>query len=66
MACLRTFIADLDRAGELVRVSCPVSPLLEITEIADRLALSASPVPSTRAGQFDADRGSLGGPAVLF
>ncbi len=49
-----------------MRVSCPVSPLLEITEIADRLALSAAPVASTRAGQFDADRGSLGGPAVLF
>lgn len=66
MACLQSFIADLDRAGELVRVSCGVSPLLEVTEIADRLALSAAPIASSPAESFDPGRGSRGGPAVLF
>ena len=66
MASLQSFIADLDRAGELVRVSSPVSPLLEVTEIADRLALSAAPVASSPAEAVDPGRGALGGPAVLF
>ncbi len=66
MACLQTFIADLDRSGELVRVTCPVSPVLEVTEIADRLALSAAPRASAEAERFDPDRGGSGGPAVLF
>jgi len=32
-ASLRDFIARLEGAGRLVRVSAPVSPVLEITEI---------------------------------
>ena len=35
-ASLREFVVALERAGELHRVSAPVSPLLEITEITDR------------------------------
>ena len=66
MADLQTFISELEAAGELARVRCPVSPILEVTEIADRLALSAAPNPSTRAEEFDPGRGGLGGPAVLF
>lgn len=34
---LAEFVADLDAAGELVRISEPVDPVLEITEIADRV-----------------------------
>ena len=51
MADLQSFISELDSADELVRVRCPVSPILEVTEIADRLALTAAPVPSTRADE---------------
>src|SRR5687767_15886339 len=34
---LRSFLDDLDRAGELVRIKEPVSVNLEIAEIADRV-----------------------------
>ncbi|HVL86508.1 MAG TPA: menaquinone biosynthesis decarboxylase [Candidatus Thermoplasmatota archaeon] len=37
-ADLREFLADLDKRGELVRVRAPVDPVLEMGEIADRLA----------------------------
>ena len=66
MADLHDFISDLERSGDLVRVGCPVSPMLEVTEIADRLARTAAPIPSTRAGEFDPGREALGGPAVIF
>ena len=33
---LNDFIEQLDKNGELVRVSVPVNPELEITEIVDR------------------------------
>ena len=36
MNSIRSFIDDLERAGDLVRVSEYVNPELEITEIADR------------------------------
>ena len=35
-ATLRDFIDLLDRNGELTRIKAPVSPILEISEIADR------------------------------
>jgi 4-hydroxy-3-polyprenylbenzoate decarboxylase len=34
---LRDFIAQLEKQGQLVRVNTPVSPILEITEITDRV-----------------------------
>ncbi|MEE1569445.1 MAG: hypothetical protein V1255_05975, partial [Alphaproteobacteria bacterium] len=34
---LRDFMERLEREGELVRVSVPVSPYLEMTEIGTRL-----------------------------
>ncbi len=52
---LREWIARMDRAGELVTISEPVSPYLEMAEIADR----TSKLPAT------AKRGP-GGPALLF
>ena len=52
---LREWIARLERAGELVTISQPVSPVLEMAEIADRTAK----LPAT------AKRGP-GGPALLF
>ncbi len=51
----REWIARLERAGELVTITQPVSPYLEMAEIADR----AAKLPAT------AKRGA-GGPALLF
>jgi 4-hydroxy-3-polyprenylbenzoate decarboxylase len=52
---LREWIAALDRAGELKRVRAEVDPILEITEIADRVSKGA-------AKKY----GRPGGPALLF
>lgn len=51
---LREWIAALERAGELKRVSAEVDPVLEITEVVDR----ASKLRNSRWG--------AGGPALLF
>jgi 4-hydroxy-3-polyprenylbenzoate decarboxylase len=40
---LRDFIAQLESQGELKRVSVPVSPLLEMTEICDRVLKAGGP-----------------------
>ena len=40
---LRQFVADLEAAGELRRITVPVSPDLEITEIADRVMKRGGP-----------------------
>jgi len=40
---LRDFMARLERDGRLVRVSAPVSPILEMTEIQTRLLAEAGP-----------------------
>src|SRR5438270_8584824 len=52
---LRQWIAALDRAGELKRIKTEVDPILEITEIADRVSKGA-------AKKY----GKPGGPALLF
>ncbi|HLJ90145.1 MAG TPA: UbiD family decarboxylase [Candidatus Angelobacter sp.] len=52
---LREWIAALERAGELKRVRAEVDPILEITEIADRVSKGA-------ARKY----GRPGGPALLF
>jgi 4-hydroxy-3-polyprenylbenzoate decarboxylase len=40
---LHTFIAELERRGELIRIKESVSHELEITEIADRLVKKGGP-----------------------
>ncbi len=50
---LRQWIAALERAGELKTISVEVDPILEITEIADRVSKSKS-------------SSTPGGPALLF
>ena len=52
---LRDFIAALDRAGELKKITAEVDPILEITEITDRVSKG-------RIGKG----GAAGGPALLF
>ena len=55
---LRDWIKELDRAGELKHIRTEADPILEITEIADRVSKS-------RVRDKDAP-GSLGGKALLF
>ncbi len=50
---LRAWIAALDRAGELKKIRTEVDPILEITEITDRVSKASS-------------GGPAGGPALLF
>ena len=40
---LRDFIADLERRGELKRISTPIDPHLEMTEICDRVLRAGGP-----------------------
>lgn len=42
-ADLQTFVRELEQAGELKRVGAEVDPILEITEIADRVMKSGGP-----------------------
>jgi 4-hydroxy-3-polyprenylbenzoate decarboxylase len=42
-ADLREFVAQLEKRGELKRISAPVSPRLEMTEICDRVLRSGGP-----------------------
>jgi len=64
---LGDFVAALDRAGELKRVSAPVSPVLEITDIADRMSKSrCAGLPSDSARRNDPRFFDRGGSALLF
>jgi 4-hydroxy-3-polyprenylbenzoate decarboxylase len=63
---LRDFVDALDAAGELHRIDAPVSPILEVTEIADRVSKSPAPTVSPVAQRFDPKHCELGGKALLF
>ncbi len=64
---LQDFIHTLDRAGELQRITTRVSPMLEISAIADRVSKSAAPrLPSQSARRNDPRFHHLGGHALLF
>jgi 4-hydroxy-3-polyprenylbenzoate decarboxylase len=63
---LQDFIRRLDEAGELHRVRVEVSPILEISAIADRVSRSPCPQVSDAARRFDPMHCSLGGKALLF
>jgi 4-hydroxy-3-polyprenylbenzoate decarboxylase len=65
-ATLRDFVEALDKAGELQRIKARVSPMLEITEIADRVSKSPAHRPSDYAKSFDPVHHHLGGKALLF
>lgn len=63
----RDFVAALQRAGELRRVSARVSPILEIAEIADRVSKSrCANLPSEAARRNDPRFHDRGGHALLF
>jgi 4-hydroxy-3-polyprenylbenzoate decarboxylase len=64
---LREWIAALDRAGELKKIRTEVDPILEITEITDRVSKMSTwgqPLSAVRPGE--ARQFSPGGPALLL
>ena len=63
---LREFVAALEKAGELHRVLPPVSCMLEVTEIADRVSKSPAASVSPHAMDKDPHHAGLGGKALLF
>lgn len=63
---LRDFVEALDRAGELHRITAPVSSMLEVSAIADRVSKSPCPRVSEFARAFDPRHVHLGGRALLF
>lgn len=66
-ATTRDFVTALDRAGELRRIATPVSPLLEIAAITDRVSKSRAPrEPSASARRNDPRFFDRGGHALLF
>ena len=65
-ADLRAFVEALEAAGELHRVSVPVSALLEVSHIVDRVSRQPAPAVSEHARRFDPRHADLGGPALLF
>ena len=62
---LQSFITDLEHRGQLRRITAEVDPILEISEITDRVsrlpAAGGAPAPAT-----DPVHGKLGGHALLF
>jgi 4-hydroxy-3-polyprenylbenzoate decarboxylase len=65
-ANLRDFVDALEKADELHRIKARVSPLLEVTEITDRVSKSPAARPSEHARAFDPHHHHLGGKALLF
>ncbi|MFT5423815.1 MAG: 4-hydroxy-3-polyprenylbenzoate decarboxylase [Phycisphaerales bacterium] len=64
---LQNLVRALESVGELVRVTEPVSPVLQISGRADRFSKARCPVaPSADAQRTDPEFAGLGGPAVLF
>ena len=63
---LQEFVSALESAGELHRISASVSPMLEVTEIVDRVSKSPAARLSAHAKAFDPHHHALGGKALLF
>jgi 4-hydroxy-3-polyprenylbenzoate decarboxylase len=59
---LREWIAALEKAGELKRVRAEVDPILEITEITDRVSKNAL----GGEGKNRTREGACASPALLF
>ena len=64
---LRDWLAALDRAGELKKIRTEVDPILEITEITDRVSKGyVWGRVSDPAGPGNGRQSTAGGPALLF
>jgi 4-hydroxy-3-polyprenylbenzoate decarboxylase len=64
--CLQTFLQHLDKQGELRRIEEEISPLLEVTKLAQIEAVAPCPTPSKTASSFDLGREGMGGKALLL
>ncbi|MDP6693163.1 MAG: UbiD family decarboxylase [Phycisphaerales bacterium] len=64
--CLQTFLSQLEAQGELRRITEPISPILEVTALAQSEARAECPNPSSAARAFDAGRETLGGRALFI
>jgi 4-hydroxy-3-polyprenylbenzoate decarboxylase len=64
--CLQSFLQHLEKQGELRRITEAVSPILEVTELAQKEAVATCPTPSKTAASFDPNRETLGGQALLL
>ncbi|NLX20336.1 MAG: UbiD family decarboxylase [Phycisphaerae bacterium] len=65
-ADLQSFVAELEKRGQLQRITAEVDPVLELTEIADRVMKSPCPEGLAGAPATDPVHGGLGGRALLF
>lgn len=63
---LQSFISELDKRDQLRRIKAEVDPVLEITEIADRMMKTPSPEGYAGSPKADPTHGHLGGRALLF
>lgn len=63
---LRSFVGALEKAGQLKRIRTEVDPLLEVTEIADRVSKSRCPEGLGAALKTDPVHGGTGGHALVF
>ena len=64
--CLQTFLKHLEEKGEVRRIRESISPILEVTALAQQEAIAPCPTPSTTAGEFDPSRDKIGGSALLI
>ncbi len=63
---LQSFVVALERKGQLKRIAAQVDPVLEITEIADRMSKAAAPPHDPPPPKTDPVHGGRGGYALLF
>jgi len=63
---LQAFVTELERRGQLHRITVPVDPILELSAIADRVMKSPSPEGAAGAPATDPIHGGRGGVALLF
>jgi 4-hydroxy-3-polyprenylbenzoate decarboxylase len=63
---LQSFLAELEKRDQLRRVKVEVDPVLEVTEIADRMMKSPSPEGAVGTPKTDPVHGHQGGRGLLF
>jgi 4-hydroxy-3-polyprenylbenzoate decarboxylase len=65
-ADLHSFVDQLERSNELIRMSEPINPVLRVTQIADKASKSDAPnLGSQKSQQNDPEFAHLGGSAIL-
>ncbi len=63
---LQTFVGELEKRGQLRRVTAEVDPILEVSAIADRIMKAPCPEGPAGAPPTDPVHGARGGIALLF